>query len=226
MMGTNFDKVLDELKISSKPKTEYSSIKMEEEIIINILDKYDIKIDSIYDLIQNRNDYKDIIPILLNILRTDILTNEKVIEGVVRALTIKGAKGLVEEILIKNYNALSKEDKRKSLGWTYGNAIEYLYSDRYVDINEILRIVKNKNNGTSRQMFVLALGKTKKHIEKVAEVLIELTYDSEVDLHALTALYKLKYIKAAPRIKELSKSSKIAVRKKSQQFLKKYGVEK
>jgi HEAT repeat protein len=224
MINPDFEKVVKDLQLTIKDKGMVSSSIMDNDIIKSIFSKYGIELNNIYDLINSREEYDDILPLLIKILQANILNDGNIIEGIVRALTVKEAKGLAEKTLLESYNSLKPDQRRGNLGWAYGNAIEYLYSDKNIDVDEIINIIREKSNGMSRQMFVLALGKTKKHKEKVENLLIELTNDSDVALHAITSLYKLKSIKAVPRMKELTNSPKAPIRKKAEFFLKKIGV--
>ncbi|PIE79011.1 MAG: hypothetical protein CSA15_04905, partial [Candidatus Delongbacteria bacterium] len=79
------------------------------------------------------------IPAILDILENNRVTDEAIKEGLIRALTRKEAKGVIEDMLLKEYYSLEQKDK-DSLGWTIGNAIEYLYSDDYFD--SILDIIR------------------------------------------------------------------------------------
>lgn len=72
--------------------------------------------------------------------------------------------------------------------WEYG---DLLYSiKRYKYLPQYLEIIKNKEYGTSRQMVVLLVGKSKK--PEVIPVLKELLNDSDVEGHAVQALANFK----------------------------------
>ncbi len=227
-MGLDFDKEIAKIieeKKNSKPKELYERNRLrrkEDLALCDILNKVlKRKITSIYDLMNEPSKYSEtdkFIPAILDILENNRVTDEAIKEGLIRALTRKEAKGVIEDMLLKEYYSLEQKDK-DSLGWTIGNAIEYLYSDDYFD--SILDIIRKKENGMSRQMFVLALGKTKKHKIIAEDLLIDLTYEDDVKLHAIEALTKLKSNKARRRIEELSKSGDKTIKRKAISFLKK-----
>lgn len=183
----------------------------------NRLKKAGIEVDSIWDLVNTKNPYPEAIPVLVNVLEEgveDINTKE----GVIRALTvreIKNYKDRVSSMLIKEYNCLPKD--KLGIKWAIGNIMEITITQNHED--EIIKIVKDKKNGISRQMFVLALGKLKS--KKVEDTLIELISDDEVLPHVINALGKLKSKRAKSKIKLLINHPRALVRKEVQKALKK-----
>ena len=87
---------------------------------------------------------------------------------------MKEAIGKAGPVLISAYNKTQKD--KSSLRWAIGNTMYMVITKD--DVNDILAIVLDKGNGTSRQMFVAALGKVKS--EKAEEVLLYLLDDDEV----------------------------------------------
>ncbi len=77
----------------------------------------------------------------------------------------------------------------------------------------------------SRQMFVLALGKTKKHKSESEKLLLELTFDNQVPLHAIIALGKLKSTKSIERLTELTTDKNKTIKKEAIKALKKITAE-
>lgn len=107
-------------------------------------------------------------------------------EGIVRALAVKEAIGKATPALIKEYNRLDK--KKETLRWTIGNTVYETITK--ADLEDVLQVVKDSENGFSRQMFVAALGKVKS--EKSEDVLIELLNDKELAPTALEVLDRMK----------------------------------
>jgi hypothetical protein len=130
-----------------------------------------IKISNIYDLVNTKTKYPKAIPILIKHLQ--IRYSDKVKEGIVRALTVREAKGLVVPLLLKEYLQLAND--KKDLKWVIGNAVNVTITKS--EVADIFPIVLNKENGISRQMFVAALGKIKG--ENVKDVLNRLVNDDD-----------------------------------------------
>ena len=103
------------------------------------------------------------------------------------------------------------------LRWAIGNTIFITIAEN--DVENILPIVQDENNGESRQMFVAALGKVKS--EKAEDVLINLLEDEEVTPHALEALGRMKSKKAKDRMLMLTSHPKALIRKEAQKALRK-----
>lgn len=178
------------------------------------LGKVGISINDIYDLVNTNEPYPLAVPVLLDLLKEEF-EDIRDKQGVIRALAVKEAIGKASPILIAEYNRVSKEFS--SYRWAIGNTIYTTITDD--DVESILPIIKDKENGMSRQMFVAALGKVKS--EKAEDVLIELLDDEEVTPHALKALGRMKSKKAREKIETLTSHSKPLIKKEAQKALKK-----
>lgn len=139
--------------------------------LIDELAVLDIKINSIWDLVNTKSKYPKAIPVLMKYLPLVNYVRNK--EGIVRALTVPEAKGIVVPLLIREYLQLSND--QENLKWVIGNAINATITKS--EVADIFPIVLNKENGLSRQMFVSALGKIK--AEHVKEVLLRLVNDDD-----------------------------------------------
>ena len=178
------------------------------------LHRVGITIDSIYDLVNSAKPYPQGIPILIKFLKMGI-PDDNVKEGVIRSLAVKEAKGLAGSALIEEFNRIPKD--KMDLRWVIGNAIEVVITDN--EVESVTEIVKDKTNGLSRQMFILALGKFPS--KETEQVLIELLDDEEVVLHAFTALTKIKSNRGKGKMKKYLTHSNPLIRKTAQKALKK-----
>lgn len=181
--------------------------------LIDELADLDIKINSIWDLVNSKSKYPKAIPILMKYLPLVKYVRNK--EGIVRALTVSEAKGLVVPLLVKEYLQLPID--KENLRWAIGNTIYTTITED--DVESILPIVLDKTNGTSRQMFVAALGKVKSG--KAEDVLVNLLDDEEVTPHALEALGRMKSRKAREKITMLTNHPKALIREEALKTLKK-----
>jgi HEAT repeat protein len=178
------------------------------------LEKVGVSIDDIYDLVNTNQSYPLAVPVLLDLLKEGI-EHIGTREGVIRALAVKDAIGIASPVLIAEYYKVPRD--KMMLRWAIGNTIHTTITDD--DIESVLSIVQDKENGMSRQMFVAALGKVKS--EKVEDVLINLLDDEEVTPHALEALSRMKSKKAKDKIATLINHSKPLIKKEAQKALKK-----
>ncbi len=177
------------------------------------LGKVGVQIEDIFDLVNTKEPYPKAIPVLLNLLSE--VSHDGVKEGIIRALAVKEAKGVAGKVLIKEYKKTPKD--KSLLLWAIGNTMEVVISDD--DIEDVLEIVADKENGISRQMFTVALGKVKS--DRVEQALISLLDDDEISPHVLDALGRLKSQKAKSKISELTNHQKPLIRKEAQKALKK-----
>ncbi|TRW23601.1 HEAT repeat domain-containing protein [Flavobacterium zepuense] len=187
---------------------------IEIEKIKSQLNAVGIVITDIYDLVNSKKAYPDAIPILVGLLE-DGIEDENTKEGVIRALAVKDAIGIATPVLIREYSKLSLE--KVLLRWAIGNSVYVTMTKGCLD--EVIRIVTDKTNGISRQMFVAALGKIK--TEETESILISLLDDDEVAPHALEALGRLKSLKAVTKISSLKNHANPLIRKEALKALKK-----
>ncbi|MDX2284270.1 MAG: HEAT repeat domain-containing protein, partial [Bacteroidia bacterium] len=137
------------------------------------------------------------------------------LEVVVRTLTVIEAKGLAAPVLINLYHKLSIE--YESLRWAVGNAMTKVMTDS--DITEVLSIVKNPDNGTSRQMFVYALAKFKKWKPTIEPVLIPLLEQDDVRGHTIYTLGHLQSQTARAKIETFVNHPITYIRKEARKAL-------
>jgi len=185
----------------------------DEKPLVEDLTKAGFNITSSWDLVNTKSSYKSAIPILLEHLSKPYHLKNK--EGIVRALAVKEAKGKASPLLIAEYNRIPKE--KMLLRWAIGNTICTTITEN--DVDSILPIVLDKTNGTSRQMFVSALGKVT--TRKVEDVLIQLLDDDEVAAQAIEALVRMKSKKSREKILILTSHPKALIKKEAQKALRK-----
>lgn len=186
----------------------------EVETVKTELSKVGVLIDDIYDLVNTKEPYPIAIPVLLNLLKNGI-EHIGIREGIIRALAVKEAIGVANPVLFEEYNKTPKD--KMLLKWAIGNTVYTTITEDYIE--KVIAIVKDKSNGMSRQMFVLALGKIKS--TDTENVLIELLDDNEVCPHALDALGRLKSTKAIGKITSLLTHSNSLIKKEALKALKK-----
>jgi HEAT repeat protein len=177
------------------------------------LAKVGVNIEDIYDLVNVSTPYPAAIPVLLDLLKNGI-EHSGIKEGIVRALAVKEAIGIASPILIDEYNKIPKD--KMLLRWTIGNTIYITITND--DVERILPIIQDKENGMSRQMFVLALSKIKS--DKIEDVLIKLLDDDEIAAHAIEALRKMKSHKSKEKILTLINHPKALIRKEAKKAVK------
>lgn len=186
----------------------YNAITLRDE-----LKEVGVLIENIYDLVNSSKSYPAAIPILIDFLKAN-LDEDNLKEGIIRALAVKEAKGKAGETLLQEFFKTPKD--KMMLRWAIGNTMAIVMTENEVD--KVLEIVQDKENGIARQQFVLGLGKFKS--EKVENVLINLLDDDVVAAHALDALGKLQSKKAITKINNLLYHSNPLLRKEAQKALK------
>jgi len=173
-----------------------------------------VYIYTVWDLVNTKKPYPQAIDILIDHLNEDY--DEGNIEGIVRALSVKEAKGRAA-VLIKKYEETPKV--KDNLRWVIGNAIATVMTLK--DVDWIYQTVLDKSNGGSRSQLVYALGTVK--TEKSEEILISLLDDPEVAPQAIAALGMMKSKKAKDKIVLLNQSKNSLIRLESKKALKKIG---
>lgn len=173
-----------------------------------------LSINSVFDLVNSKTAYPSAIPILLECLPQ---TSEKWIkEGIVRALSVKEARGKADSALVREFKSISPDDKEhQSLKWAIGNALSIVGTNSVAD--DLFEIVQDVRHGKAREMVVVALGNLSD--PRGPEVLLKLLDDDEVCGHAVLAIAKLKLRQAVPKIQRLTEHGKPWVRKEAKKAI-------
>ena len=173
-----------------------------------------LDIESIYDLVNDNGSYPDAIPVLIALLKSEELTDSLIVQGIVRALTVREAKGKANDLLFDLFDKSAPSGD--SLKWAIGNAIGFLLCPD--DYGKAKELVLNRDNGTARQGIVSALGKIK--TAQSEELLSSLLGDPDVTAHAIEGLRLLKAKSVVDQVRDLSNSKNPLVKRKALAFLK------
>jgi HEAT repeat protein len=150
--------------------------------------------EDIYELVNSREKYTEAIPILINLLPK--IEESSLKEGLIRALSIKEAKGIADRILIEEFN---KDSLNSYLRWAIGNALRFTLSKE--NLEGALEIASNKRFGSDRQEILTAISKFKDG--RVEQILIDSLDDDEIAVHAIQGLGRLKSQKAKQKLESL-----------------------
>lgn len=123
----------------------------------------------VWVLVNTSEKYPDAIPILVKHLSRPY--HRKNIEGIVRALAVKEAKGIANKAIIRAYHKAPKEDH--NFRWAFGNTMGVIVTKD--DLDDLIDIVGDESNGQSRTGFIEAIAKIKS--PKAIEVLHQLKND-------------------------------------------------
>lgn len=199
-----------QLILSQEFRTETQKLKEE------LLDA-GIKVNTINDFLKTKDSYPEAIPVLIKHLFGNY--RERVLETIIRALTVKEAKGKANKDLIRLYHEIPKE--RNNLRWSIGNAFVVIITKN--DLEEVVKIIQDTSNGTSRHRFIEALGKIKS--DRVENILIDLLNDSQYEIVANTILTlgKMKSKKAKDKIILFLDSRNKLIKENAVKALKKIG---
>ena len=167
-----------------------------------------IYVNDVYDLVNAKKTDLNAIPCLLDLLEAGI-HDDKVKEGVIRALAVKEARGRLGRVLIEEFQRTPAD--KVLFRWAIGNTMAVVITPDCVD--DILLIVKDRKNGIARQMFVLALAKVPS--PEVEQALIDLLDDDDVVAHAISALGKMKSRSSAEKIRQLLSHPRSLIRKEA-----------
>jgi HEAT repeat protein len=177
-------------------------------------EKAGLSIKSVFDLVNSKQPYPQAIPVLLESLSS--ITDKWIKEGVVRALSVREARGKVDRVLLNEFRAIPPAKvELQSLKWAIGNALAVVATDCIAE--ELLELVQDEQHGKAREMAVVALGNLRD--PRAVDVLIGLLDDEDMCGHAIIALAKLKAHRAAQQIQRLVNHPKQWVRKEVEKAL-------
>jgi len=181
---------------------------MENKSIIKEINKHGYSFNALNDLLNIGKKDKVLIPIIVKYIRSE--ENIMLKELLVRAIGVKGFYE-VTEVLLDEY--LKSEDMMYK--WAIGNSI-YNICD-YAYIHEYIDIVKNDENGMSRQMIILTLGKSKD--TEALEALKQLLKSKAEISHVIEALSYFNSTELKSLVEPFCNDNNKRVRNVAQKFI-------
>lgn len=168
------------------------------------------------DLRRSHTVYASAVPVLVHWLQKVTGDHEK--EAIVRTLSVPWADSGATRVLLDEFYRAPRE--WTSLKWAIGNAMDCI-ADPTVSA-EMQTIAADSSHGTTRQMFILALGKVG-HRPSIP-TLIRLLEDDDVAGHAVMALGAMAAREASPMIERLAITGKPWIRRVATTALKRIGT--
>jgi HEAT repeat protein len=190
----------------------------ENRMVCDALSNVDIKVNSIYDLVNSNENYPEAIPILVDMLPK--VKSDRIKEGVARALTVRNAGEVVAKALIKEFqNYKVSTESEEYTKWAIANAIFEVSDDSFYE--DIVNLIKNKQyeTGMIGGMLVKAVAKMKNPLKK--EILLDLLTNDDLKGYVIIELGRLKYKEALPQIKNYLNCEEEWVRKEAIKAIKK-----
>jgi HEAT repeat protein len=171
---------------------------------------------SVSDLRRSGGRYREAVPVLMRWL--PLLDELQDREEIVRALSVPWARPAAALLMLAEFRRASAAAE-SGLAWAVGNALEVVSDDCVFD--QLVELVSHREFGLSRQMVVLALGRSKR--SDAVSVLSGLLDDEEVSGHAVMALGKLRAVAARERVAPFVNDRRAWVRKEAKKALLRMG---
>jgi len=170
-----------------------------------------IDVETVWDLVNSSEPYPLAVPVLIAHLERGY--SSRIMEGIVRALTVEPARGKAGPVLVRAFQTVHDEQLR----WVIGNALSIVASsDEYNVVRELLR---DTRYGSSRSMLAHAVARLGK--EECSSELIALLGDGDVAAQVLIALGDIQAVDARGHVEEFTKHPNPWVRKQAKKALKK-----
>jgi len=151
--------------------------------LIEQLNAAGFPVRNVSDLYTQKHDYRSAVPLLVAALHE--VQNNEVLEEIVRALSVKWAKPFAAKPLVELFGCTS-DDRELGLRWVVGSALAVVADASVFD--ELVRLVRHRGYGRSREMLPLALAGMKS--AKADQILITLLDDEDLKGHAMMAINK------------------------------------
>ncbi len=185
--------------------------------IVDALRGRGFKLSSIYDLVNSKQAYPEAIPVL--VMHLSEVEDLAVKEGLVRALTVKEARGLAGPALVREFEKLPYEgaeiDRVQMLKWAIGNALSVVASDS--EFSDVVELLRDRRHGKAREMLAIALGRLSD--PRGSAVLQEMLEDEQVAGHAIMALGRLGAREARAQIEKFLDDKRSWVRREAKKAL-------
>lgn len=181
---------------------ETLEVKLREECgdLLNEIKENGLIISDVWELVNTNESYPEAIDVLINHLNKNY--HEKNIEGIVRALCVKEAKGKATKPLIDLFTKTPND--KIHLKWAIINTLRIVITNDQFDL--IIPMILSEENKIFREDFIKMLGKSKKSIKILTE--LSLLNQSEVARVAINALIKFKSSEAHNAVNYLAKHLK------------------
>jgi HEAT repeat protein len=191
-------------------------LKREDAMVVAALRDVGIIASSVYDLVNSREPYPQAIPVLLKFL--PYVSNDRIKEGVARALGVKEAKPIAAETLIREFEKYPSETpSQQHTKWAIAHALATVADDSV--FHEIVSLLDDKAQGWARSGMVPALCNMVMHRERAITLLMKLLDDDEVKVQAMIALGNLRVLQARARIEVFLKHNDSWVRRQAKRAI-------
>jgi HEAT repeat protein len=177
---------------------------LEDQVLVEALKEVGVQVTSSQDLINTRVSYSEAIPVLLEFLWK--VETYAIKETIVRSLATKGAKGKVEESLLKAFEAsLSDESTAaRTFRWAIANTLDLIGGK--ADVDDLVRLLQDPRSARARGLLIMAAAKTKDR--KIIALLLEFLDDESLQGFAAAGLGTLRAEEAIQKLKSLAADTK------------------
>lgn len=190
----------------------------DERNVLLALRELGIRADSLWDLVGSGMRYRKAIPLLIDAL--PLIEDRRVKEAIVRALTVREARGLAASTLLDEFERIARlasTDKNETLGWAVGNALAVVVCPADQVFERLVPLLRNGELGRSRQMLAEALVNTGD--PRAPAVLVDLLGDADLTGHVLFALGKTGVHEILPFLRPYLGHSSAWVRKEARRAI-------
>jgi hypothetical protein len=161
-------------------------------LVNDLRSKADLDVYSIDDLTNTSDPYPEAIPVLMKHLYQ--MKDRLFLDGILRALTVKEARGIAFEPIYEMYiNDTDTKDHGAKAGMA--NALQFLAKKK--DMPRIIELALNPEHGGTRGYFInkIAGSANKENTSHIKEVLQKLTKDLDKDIVSMAqkALKRKKF---------------------------------
>jgi hypothetical protein len=188
----------------------------EDAMVVEALRVADVDVRSVYDLVNSKAPYPQAIPVLLRLLPR--VRNDRIKEGVARALGVPEARPVAAKPLIHEFSNMPSETKsQEHTKWAIGNALAAVADDSVFE--EVLALLTDGRHGRVRSAIVGALINMSTHRDRAVTALMAFLEDEDLAAQAVIALGNLRVRDSRPRIEPFLKHSDPWVRQQTKRAL-------
>lgn len=158
---------------------------------------------SIWDFVNSHEPYPEAIPVLLEHVQRVPTYSETTLTGLIRALTVKEARGLFNKIALKMFREDIHEPKVNGVRWCLANALTVV--SEITDVDVMIEFLRDRSHAGARAPFPKALTRFIGRRPDIVEVLDSLCDDSENGVRFQVA--KALSLKTVERAREVLNSA-------------------
>lgn len=186
-------------QVEFERQARVARLKTEQTQLLEDLKEVGFSGKSIWDFVNSHETYPEAIPVFLEHVQRVPKYSETTLTGLIRALTVREAKGLFNKIALQMFREDIHEPKANGVRWCLANALTVV--SEITDVDVMIELLRDRRHASARSPLPKALVRFVGRRPDIVEALDALRDDPESGVRFQVA--KVLSLKAAERAREV-----------------------